>query len=144
MKKIVSLVLSILMLSSFAACQAPSSGGSGGGNGGAGNSSSIVDNDNTESSKDDGNDDNNGGNDDGGPISPSSKTVNMDDIVFSSVYSDGVAIVNLVDDKETAYAIDKKGRVIFDFKLEENYSSYTINDMKFENGILVYNGICLL
>lgn len=68
--------------------------------------------------------------------------VKMEDIVFSSVYSDGVAVINLRDEKNTAYVIDKNGKIVFDFPLEDGYSSYTIDSMQFQNGLLVYNGIC--
>lgn len=66
--------------------------------------------------------------------------VNVEDIVFSSAYSEGVAVINLRAEENTAYVIDKNGKIIFNFPLEDGYSSYTIRNMKFQNGLLIYGG----
>ena len=66
----------------------------------------------------------------------------VEDIVLSSVYADGVAVVNLRDEANVAYVIDKDGNIVFQFPLKDGYSAYTVRNMKFQNGLLVYDGIC--
>ena len=70
--------------------------------------------------------------------------VNVEDIVLSSAYSEGLAVVNLKSEKNIAYVIDKSGKIIFSFELEEEsaYRPYTVRNMAFQKGLLVYNGIC--
>lgn len=68
--------------------------------------------------------------------------IKMEDIVFSSVYSDGVAVINIRTEENTAYVINKSGKIVFSFPLKEGYSSYTVSNMKFQNGLLIYEGKC--
>ena len=76
--------------------------------------------------------------------STADECVNVEDIVFSSVYSDGVAVVNLRSEENVAYVIDKSGKIVFNFIIKEEtpYLSNTIKSMIFQKGLLIYNGIC--
>lgn len=93
------------------------------------NSNNSNDSNNTNDNQD------NNSNNDLGDIS-------VEDIVFSSVYSDGVAIVNLINEEKKAYVINKQGNILFDFPLMENQSAGAVNHMKFQNGLLIYNNKC--
>ena len=68
--------------------------------------------------------------------------IKEEDVVFSSPFSNGRAVVNLIDEKDKAYVIDKNGKIVFDIDLEPNFVSSTIKYMNFENGLLYYNGVC--
>jgi hypothetical protein len=86
--------------------------------------------------------DQNGGDQNGGNQDSVEADIKMEDIVFSSAYSEGLAVINLRAEENTAYVINKNGKIVFNFPLKEGYSSYTIRNMKFQNGLLVYEGKC--
>lgn len=127
MKKLLALILAALMLFSTAACNTTPNSISNSGK----NSENAGNNGNTTN-----NNPNNTNN------SQNSSNINVEDIVFSSIYSDGVAIVNLRDEEGKAYVIDKQGNIIFDFQIAEYNTDSTVNYLRFENGLLVYNGKC--
>ena len=68
--------------------------------------------------------------------------IKEEDIVFSSPFSNGRAVVNLIDEKDKAYVIDKNGKIVFDIELEPDFVTSTIKYMNFENGLLYYDGVC--
>ena len=134
MKKLLALILVALMLVSITACNNPQSGIESGGDNTKDNVNKDNGGDNTKDNvnKDNGTNNNN----------INSGDVNVDDIVFSSVYSDGVAIVNLKDEEGKAFVIDKQGNIIFDFPLADGWADSSVNHLRFENDLLVYGGKC--
>ena len=86
-----------------------------------------------------------GSNPDGGGSTPdggSTADVNEEDIVFSSPFANGRAVINITDEPYKAYVIDKNGKIVFSFDLNPNESASTVNYLSFENGLLLYDGIC--
>lgn len=136
MKKFLALFFAIIMILSVASCGSSSDDNSGVSNNAGTNA--TVDNGADNGS---GNGESGSGSGNGGSEPTGTPDIKMEDIVFSSVFAHGVAIVNLRDDANKAYVINKAGKKIFDLDITESQAS-SIRYLEFENGLLVYGGKC--
>ena len=83
---------------------------------------------------------------DGHSKDPSAKYIAVNDIVFSSDFSEGLAVIALKEDMENFHVIDKIGKVIFTIKnddltnngIRQNSISYSAGMNLYKNGKMLF------
>lgn len=139
MKRLFALILAVVLILSFAGC------------GDDAGSKTDMDPENEDSSQIENTQNEPSMPEEGGNKEPEDNAdpndepdISMEDIVYSSVFSERLAIVCLREDMDTAYVINKQGKLQFTFPVikADNFQGSDVRNLRFENGVFVYNGQC--